>query len=139
MAISDHSSDQTYEFVLYIIQCNLLLLSTFYESHIVSCDNGIEVDGSQCSLRQHGLYLAVRHVVYTRIRMHTGTRILAERGYAIVAGYLALVVIETTEVIGVYHQAHGVLRSYARHRGHDSEYLGELLSLIHISEPTRRS
>ena len=33
MAISDHSSDQTYEFVLYIIQCNLLLLSTFYEHY----------------------------------------------------------------------------------------------------------
>ena len=33
MEISDHSSDQTYEFVLYIIQCNLLLLSTFYEHY----------------------------------------------------------------------------------------------------------
>ena len=33
MEISDHSSVQTYEFVLYIIQCNLLLLSTFYEHY----------------------------------------------------------------------------------------------------------
>ena len=77
-----------YEFVLYIVQYNLLLLSTFYESHIVPCNNRIEVDGSQCSLRQHGLYLAVRHVMYTRIRMHTGARIFAEWGYAVLAGNL---------------------------------------------------
>ena len=77
-----------YKFVLDIVQCNLLLLSAFHESHIVPCHNGIEVDSSQCSLRQHGLNLAVRHVVYMRIGMHTGTRIFAEWGYAIVAGNL---------------------------------------------------
>ena len=78
-----------YEFVLYIVQCNLLLLSTFYESHIVPRHNWIEVDGSPCSLRQHGLYLAVRHVMHMRVGMHTGTRIFAKWGYAVVAGNLS--------------------------------------------------
>ena len=35
-----------HKFVLDIVQCNLLLLSSFYEAHIVPCHNGIEVDGS---------------------------------------------------------------------------------------------
>ena len=115
-----------HKFVLDIVQCNLLLLSAFHEAHVVPRHNGIEVDCSQCSLRQHCLNLAVRHIVNTRILMHAGARIFAKWGYAVIAGNLARVVVETTEVVCIHHQTDSVLRSYARHRGHDGEHLGEL-------------
>ena len=70
MAIPDHSRNQMHEFVLDIVQCNLLLLSTFHEPLVVPRNNVIVVDGSQCSLRQHGLYLTVRHIVHMRVGMH---------------------------------------------------------------------
>ena len=116
-----------HKFVLDIVQCNLLLLSAFHEPHVVPRHNGIEVDSNQCSLCQHCLNLAVRHIMYMRIRMHAGARIFAEWGYAVIAGNLARVVVETTEVVCIHHQTDSVLRSYARHRGHDGEHLGELL------------
>ena len=58
--------------------------------------------------------------------MHAGARIFAKWGYAVIAGNLARVVVETTEVVCIHHQTDSVLRSYARHRGHDCEHLGEL-------------
>ena len=88
LPVSDHGSDQMYKFVLDIVQYNLLLLSAFHETHVVPLHNGIELDGSQCCLRQHCLNLAVRHVVHMWVRMHAGARILAEWGYTIVAGNL---------------------------------------------------
>ena len=88
MPVSDHGSDQMHKFVLDIVQCNLLLLSSFHETHVVPRHNGIEVHGSQCCLRQHCLNLAVRHVVHMWIGMHTSARILTEWGYAVVAGNL---------------------------------------------------
>lgn len=115
-----------HKFVLDFVQCNLLLLSAFHEVYVVPHHNGIEFDGSLCSLCQHGLYLAVRHIMYMRIRMYTGARVFAEWGYAVIAGNLARVVVETTEVVCIHHQTDSVLRSYARHRGHDCEHLGEL-------------
>lgn len=59
----DHSSDPMHEFILDIVQCDLLLLSTFDEAHVVLCHSGIEVDGSQGRLCQQCLNLTVGHVI----------------------------------------------------------------------------
>ena len=61
-----------HKFVLNIIQCNLLLLSTFHESHMV-LHNGVKVDVSQYYLFKHGLNLAICHVMHMRVEMHNGT------------------------------------------------------------------
>ena len=114
-----------YKFVFDIVQCNLFLLSAFYEPYVVPCHNGIEVDGSQYSLRLHCLSLAVCHMADTRVRMHAGARILAKRNYAIVAGNLARIVVETTKVVGIHHQTDNVSRSCARYRGYGGKHLGE--------------
>ena len=80
LSISDHSSNPMHEFVLDIVQCNLLLFPSFHEPPVVPLHNGIEVDCSQGSLGQHSLNLSVRHVMYAWIRMHAGPRLLSERG-----------------------------------------------------------
>ena len=114
-----------YKFVLDIVQCHLFFLASFNEPQIVARQCRVELDGHECSLREHRLYLPVRHAVHMRIRMHAGSRIPSERGYSVVACNLSRIVVEPSEVVRVHHQAYGILRPYPRDGRHNPEDFGQ--------------